>query len=194
MNNSATLPAAVDGTRAGQSITVHFSAERDDHIWVVELRPATDARGHLPGVEPGERIGLPGGAALVVTASYPEPAVADSRLWTCRLAIEGSVTAYLGGTGGPSAISYVPRQWPLSQLPDGFRPTTRQRRDGQCSKAIQHRAGDVAGLFWSRDRTDHPARRRVLRGARRAAGGRAVRCAIGHRTTGQPDTRRPAGG
>ena len=61
---------------------MHFSAERDDHVWVVELRPATDARGHLPDVEPGERIGLPGGAALVVTASYPEPGVANSRLWT----------------------------------------------------------------------------------------------------------------
>lgn len=113
VNNSATLPAAVDGTRTGQSITVHFSAERDDHVWVVELRPATNATAHLPDVEPGERIGLPDGAALVVMASYPESGVAGSRLWTCRLAIEGDVTAYLGRHGRPIRYSYVPRQWPL---------------------------------------------------------------------------------
>jgi S-adenosylmethionine:tRNA ribosyltransferase-isomerase len=113
VNNSATLPAAVDGTRAGQSITVHFSAERSDHVWVVELRPAANATGHLPDIEPGERIGLPAGAALVVMASYPQPGSAGVRLWTCRLAIEGNVMAYLGRHGRPIHYSYVPRQWPL---------------------------------------------------------------------------------
>jgi S-adenosylmethionine:tRNA ribosyltransferase-isomerase len=113
VNNSATLPAAVDGTRAGDPIAVHFSTERDDHVWVVELRAGTDATGPLRDVEPGERIGLPDGAALVVTASYPNPGVAGSRLWTARLAIEGDVTAYLGRHGRPIRYGYVPRQWPL---------------------------------------------------------------------------------
>jgi S-adenosylmethionine:tRNA ribosyltransferase-isomerase len=113
VNNSATLPAAVDGMRAGDPIAVHFSTARDDHVWVVELRPAIDATGPLRDVEPGERIGLPDGAALVVTASYPNPGAEGSRLWTARLAIEGDVTAYLGRHGRPIRYSYVPRKWPL---------------------------------------------------------------------------------
>jgi S-adenosylmethionine:tRNA ribosyltransferase-isomerase len=92
---------------------VHFSAEQDDHVWVVELRAASTATGPLRDVEPGERVELPDGAALVVTASYPRPHTSGSRLWTARLAIEGDVTAYLGRHGRPIRYSYVPRQWPL---------------------------------------------------------------------------------
>jgi S-adenosylmethionine:tRNA ribosyltransferase-isomerase len=113
VNNSATLPAAVDGTRTGDPIAVHFSTARNDHVWVVELRAAADATGPLRDIEPGERIGLPDGAALIVTSSYPNPGVAGSRLWTARLAIEGDVTAYLGRHGRPIRYSYVPRQWSL---------------------------------------------------------------------------------
>jgi S-adenosylmethionine:tRNA ribosyltransferase-isomerase len=113
VNNSATLPAAVDGSRAGDPIAVHFSTSLADHVWVVELRAAANATGPLDDVEPGERIGLPDGASLVVTASYPESHTAGSRLWTARLAIEGSVTAYLGRHGRPIRYGYVPRQWPL---------------------------------------------------------------------------------
>ena len=40
VNNSATLPAAVDGHRAGQPIAIHFSTARAEKVWVVELRPA----------------------------------------------------------------------------------------------------------------------------------------------------------
>jgi S-adenosylmethionine:tRNA ribosyltransferase-isomerase len=113
VNNSATLPAAVDGTRAGDPIAVHFSTALADHVWVVELRPAAYATGPVRDVEAGERIGLPDGAALVVTASYPEPRTAGGRLWTARLAIEGDVTAYLARHGRPIRYAYVPRQWPL---------------------------------------------------------------------------------
>ena len=120
VNNSATLPAAVDGDRAGQPITVHFSTARGEHLWVVEFRPTTSATGHLPNVRPGERIDLPDGAALVVSASYPQPGVAGSRLWTSRLAIEGDVTSYLARHGRPIRYSYVPRQWPLSDYQTVF--------------------------------------------------------------------------
>ena len=120
VNNSATLPAAVDGTRSDRPITVHFSAARRDHDWVVELRPATNATAHLSDIRSGERIDLPDGAALVVGSSYPEPGVARSRLWTSRLAIEGDVTAYLTRHGRPIRYSYVPRQWPLSSYQTVF--------------------------------------------------------------------------
>jgi S-adenosylmethionine:tRNA ribosyltransferase-isomerase len=120
VNNSSTLPAAVDGTRDGQPVAVHFSTARQDHVWLVELRPAGNAAGHLTDVEPGERIGLPDGAALVVLASYPESGVAGSRLWTSRLAIEGDVSSYLHRHGRPIRYRYVPRQWPLSSYQTVF--------------------------------------------------------------------------
>jgi S-adenosylmethionine:tRNA ribosyltransferase-isomerase len=119
VNNSATLPAAVDGVRAGEPIAVHFSTAIEDHVWVVEPRPAGSATRHLPDVEPGERIELPDGAAMVVIESYPKPGVSGGRLWTSRLAIEGlrsekdAVAAYLARHGRPIRYSYVPRQWPL---------------------------------------------------------------------------------
>ncbi|MGO9383058.1 MAG: S-adenosylmethionine:tRNA ribosyltransferase-isomerase [Mycobacterium sp.] len=116
VNNSATLPASVDGRRAGRTIAVHFSMARAEKLWVVELRPAADAGGHLTDIRPGERIDLPGGAAVVIGSSYPEPGVEGARLWTARAIIEGpegSVGSYLARHGRPIRYSYVPRQWPL---------------------------------------------------------------------------------
>ncbi|OBI84175.1 S-adenosylmethionine:tRNA ribosyltransferase-isomerase [Mycobacterium sp. 1245805.9] len=113
VNNSATMPAAVDGRRGGRDIAVHFSTARGDKEWVVELRPAADATGHLTDVRPGERIDLPGGAAVVVGASYPEPGVQGARLWTARVILEGDLATYLARHGRPIRYAYVPRQWPL---------------------------------------------------------------------------------
>ncbi|HYZ68479.1 MAG TPA: S-adenosylmethionine:tRNA ribosyltransferase-isomerase [Mycobacterium sp.] len=119
-NNSATLPAAVDGIRGVTPVAVHFSTVRDDRVWVVELRPATNATAHLPDVDAGEHIALPGGAALVVIDSYPRSGVAGSRLWTARLAIEGDVATYLDRHGRPIRYSYVPHPWPLSSYQTVF--------------------------------------------------------------------------
>jgi S-adenosylmethionine:tRNA ribosyltransferase-isomerase len=116
VNTSATLPAAVDGRRDGRAIAVHFSTARAEKLWVVELRPAGYATGHLPDIRPGERIAMPGGAAIVIGSSYPEPGVEGARLWTARVVIEGpegSVGEYLARHGRPIRYSYVPRQWPL---------------------------------------------------------------------------------
>lgn len=113
VNNSATVPAAVDGRRGGRDIAVHFSTARGEKEWVVELRPAADAAGHLTDVRPGERVDLPGGAALVIGSSYPEPGVDGARLWTSRVILEGDLGAYLARHGRPIRYSYVPREWPL---------------------------------------------------------------------------------
>lgn len=116
VNNSATLPAAVDGHRAGQLIAVHFSTALAEKLWVVELRPTADEDEHLTDVRPGERIDLPGGGALLIGSSYPEPGVDGARLWTARMVIEGpagGVVPYLTRYGRPIRYSYVPQQWPL---------------------------------------------------------------------------------
>jgi S-adenosylmethionine:tRNA ribosyltransferase-isomerase len=120
VNNTATLPAAVCGRRDGRLIVVHFSMARDDHLWVVELRPSTTATGHLADVRPGERIDLPGGAAMIVGSSFPQPGVTGSRLWIMRLAIEGDVEAYLRQHGHPIRYVYVPLQWPLGSYQTVF--------------------------------------------------------------------------
>jgi S-adenosylmethionine:tRNA ribosyltransferase-isomerase len=117
VNNSATMPAAVDGHRAGRLIAIHFSTARAEKVWVVELRPAANATGHLTDIRPGERIDMPGGAAIVVESSYPEPGIDGGRLWTARVVVEGpesSVVSYLARHGRPIRYSYVPRPWPLS--------------------------------------------------------------------------------
>jgi len=116
VNNSATLPAAVDGRRAGQPVTVHFSTARSNNVWVVEVRPAGTATAHLPDIRPGERIELPDGAALVVRSSYPVAGVEGARLWTARVVVEGpegGVASYLARHGRPIRYAYVPRRWPL---------------------------------------------------------------------------------
>jgi S-adenosylmethionine:tRNA ribosyltransferase-isomerase len=120
VNNSATLPAAVDGRRAGRPVSVHFSTARGALVWVVELRPAVNATGHLPDIRPGERIELPGGGALIVDASYPQPGTDGGRLWTARVVVEGDVASYLTRYGRPIRYAYVPRQWPLESYQTVF--------------------------------------------------------------------------
>jgi S-adenosylmethionine:tRNA ribosyltransferase-isomerase len=113
VNDSATLPAAVDGHRAGHAVAIHFSTARAEKVWVVELRPAANATAHLTP-RPGERIDMASGGAIVIRSSYPQPGLVGGRLWTAQVILEGSVVSYLARYGRPIRYSYVPRQWPLS--------------------------------------------------------------------------------
>ncbi len=144
VNNSATLPAAVDGRRAGQRVAIHFSTRlstvRAEKLWVVELRPAGRATGHLADVRPGERVDMPGAGAIVIGSSYPRAGVEGGRLWTARVVLEGpgdGVASYLARHGRPIRYSYVPRPWPLryyqtvfarcpgsAEMPSAARPFT----------------------------------------------------------------------
>jgi len=126
VNNSATLPAAVDGYRAGRPIAIHFSAARGEKVWVVELRPAANATGHLTDIRSGERIDMAGGGAIVIRSSYPQPGLDGGRLWTARVVLEGpegSMMSYLARYGRPIRYSYVPRQWPLTYYQTVFART-----------------------------------------------------------------------
>ncbi len=117
VNNSATLPAAIDGRRAGHPVVIHFSTARTEKVWVVELRPAAEATGYLSDIRAGERIEMPGGGAIVIRSSYPEPGVDSGRLWTARVVLEGpggGVVPYLARHGRPIRYSYVSRHWPLA--------------------------------------------------------------------------------
>ena len=112
VNTSATLPAAVDGVRAGHAVTVHVSTGLDDGTWAVELRPGPRADGPVRDVRPGEVVELVEGR-LHVVEPWPDRDAAWSRLWRVRALVPGSVPAYLGRHGRPIAYSYVRGDWPL---------------------------------------------------------------------------------
>ncbi|WP_424528449.1 S-adenosylmethionine:tRNA ribosyltransferase-isomerase [Sphaerisporangium viridialbum] len=113
VNDSATLPAAVPLDR----LAVHFSTERQDGSWLVELRRRSgSATGPYAGGEPGEWLPLPGGATLrLLERETP-------RLW--RATVDRDVPSYLREYGLPIRYSYVERDWPLSayQTVFGVRP------------------------------------------------------------------------
>ncbi|GAA1271776.1 S-adenosylmethionine:tRNA ribosyltransferase-isomerase [Sphaerisporangium rubeum] len=113
VNDSATLPAAVPLDR----LTVHFSTEREDGLWLVELRRRTgDTTVPYGGGEPGEWLPMPGGATLRLLGRE------TPRLW--RATLDRDVPGYLREHGKPIRYSYVSRDWPLAayQTVFGVRP------------------------------------------------------------------------
>ena len=99
VNTSATIPAAV----RGDGVDVHFSTERPDGTWLVELRHDDQP---FPG-RPG-RITLTGGGAVRLVAPF-----GSGRLWTAEVDVP-DVPAYLAEHGSPIRYAYVPTRWPLS--------------------------------------------------------------------------------
>ena len=166
VNNSATLPAAVDGHRAGHPVAIHFSTARAEKLWVVEVRPAANATGHLTDIRPGERIDLAGGGAIVIGSSYPQPGLTGGQLWTAQVILEGGVVSYLSRYGRPIKYSYVPRQWPLSYYQTVFARSPGSAEMPSAARPFSAGPGSRAGGRRHRYRTDHAARRSVVRRAR----------------------------
>ena len=118
VNTSATLPAAVDGTRAdGRGVTIHFATALDDGTWVVEVRPDHDATGPLADSAGGDVIALPDGVRLVLLAPHP---AGQQRLWQSHVGVEGGVPAYLARRGRPIRYAYVPAPVPLAEYQTVF--------------------------------------------------------------------------
>jgi S-adenosylmethionine:tRNA ribosyltransferase-isomerase len=112
VNNSGTLPAAVDGHRGGTGVTVHFSTQLDDKSWVVELRPPGHATGSVPDAAPGQRVVLPGAMLVLIDEYVP------GRLW--RAAVSTEVPPVLARHGRPIRYAYVERQWPIEDYQTVF--------------------------------------------------------------------------
>lgn len=113
VNTSATLPAAVDGTRSdGSRVVVHCSTPLDDGTaWVVELR-LPDGSGPVRDASAGERVELPGGTALTLLRAYPEAGVTTgSRLWVGQAG--GGLGRLLARYGRPITYGYLRGRWPL---------------------------------------------------------------------------------
>ncbi len=119
VNTSATIAAAVDGSRAdGRPVTVHLSTPLEDGTWAVELRHDASTDGPVTDGVAGEIVRLPGGAALTLRYRYPDP---DSRrLWATSVAVAGDVLDYLARHGRPIRYAYVPDPWPLDAYQSVF--------------------------------------------------------------------------
>lgn len=119
VNTSATLAAAVDGTRitsaGAHPVVVHFSTRLDDGTWVIELRTAPDAGSPILEASAGERVELPDGA-LTLLSPYDE---SGTRLWRARPPVRDMIT-YLWRYGRPIAYKYVGKRWPLESYQTVF--------------------------------------------------------------------------
>ncbi len=121
INVSATLPAAVPGTRAGgQAVRVHVSSRAPglDSRWrVVELRTADGAR-PLPA-RTGEHIALADGAQLRLAA----PFASSARLMLARFHGAESVESHLGRHGEPIRYGHASGRWPLDAYQNVYATT-----------------------------------------------------------------------
>lgn len=114
VNNSATLPAAIDGTREGGRATiVHFSAALAGGHWIVELRKPDNSGPFLDGM-PGEQLQLSAGGRLRTVSPF-RGVEGRSRLLIARPELGLPVTAYLHHFGRPIAYGYLDEPRPLSE-------------------------------------------------------------------------------
>ena len=128
VNDSATLPAAVNGLHGDgddRSLTVHFSGplpgDGDFPVWVVELRSGPRADGPITDAVAGEHARLPSGARLTLLGSYPDGRRTSDRLWAAHLDhANADVPSYLSAHGRPITYSYVDRAWPLADYQTVF--------------------------------------------------------------------------
>jgi S-adenosylmethionine:tRNA ribosyltransferase-isomerase len=136
VNDSATLPAAIDARLAdGTAVELH-AATRAPHLhdgdwWVVELRTAGGAAPFT--ARAGARVTMPGGAAAELVAPY----AGGARLWLARVDGDESLLDALRRHGRAIRYGYVPATWPLeayqtvfarepgsAEMPSAARPFT----------------------------------------------------------------------
>jgi S-adenosylmethionine:tRNA ribosyltransferase-isomerase len=118
VNNSATLPAALDSP----PFVVHVSTARPDGTWLVELRrpaggstaPVAGSTGPTAGVAvPGLRLPVPGGSLTLLRPG-------TERLWVARADVPGTMADYLLRHGRPIRYSYTDRDWPLATYQNAY--------------------------------------------------------------------------
>ncbi|MDQ1416789.1 MAG: S-adenosylmethionine:tRNA ribosyltransferase-isomerase [Acidimicrobiaceae bacterium] len=114
VNNSATLPAALDAWAPdGTAMELHLSTQLETDLWVVEPRraptPTSPASQPFPGASGGMTIRLPGRGRAELLAAYGTP----GRLWIAALVVRIPVDEWLAQHGRPIRYRYVPADWPL---------------------------------------------------------------------------------
>jgi S-adenosylmethionine:tRNA ribosyltransferase-isomerase len=120
INTSGTMNAALPATRVdGTPLELHLSTHLPADLWIVEVREAS-TRGTRPfyGIQPGERLHLPGGANVTLHVPYqpeqrntPFDYTKHIRLWIATLCLPSPLLDYLTKYGFPIRYGYVKQQW-----------------------------------------------------------------------------------
>jgi len=119
VNNSATLPAALDARSDDDAaVRVHVSGQLPDGSWLVELRrPVAGSTAPFTAADTPARIGrrlrVPDGT-LTLLRAY------TSRLWVVVATVPGPAAEYLGRHGRPIRYDYTDRDWPLAVYQNVF--------------------------------------------------------------------------
>ena len=127
VNTSATLAAALDGTRAdGRAVPVHVATPLAADAWVVELRAADGSGPDLTGVT-GERVLLPQRSRCRAGRTSPGPAAGTEPAVAGR-AVEARRRRGIPRSARPSHRLRLPgRALPPRVLPDDLCVGTRER-------------------------------------------------------------------
>jgi S-adenosylmethionine:tRNA ribosyltransferase-isomerase len=131
VNNSATIPAAVDVATADGPGVLHFSTQLDDGRWAVELRTPHGRPWPHP-IAPNTRIRISEKAALLLQEPWLPPA---RRLWIAQPDFD--VAALLIRHGHPIRYAYLHEHWSMdyyrtvfgrhpgsAEMPSAARPFT----------------------------------------------------------------------
>lgn len=136
VNTSRTLPAAVAAsTPRGEPLVAHFSSPlpADDRLWVVEPRNSAGVGTvRHGGSRRGDRLALPGAAAVELVAPYM-----GRRLWVARPHLPVAPLDYLAQHGRPIRYAHTSGAWPIelyqtifadepgsAEMPSAARPFT----------------------------------------------------------------------
>jgi S-adenosylmethionine:tRNA ribosyltransferase-isomerase len=115
VNNSATMPAALDAVYGDLDLELHLSTPlpTDEKKWVIELRMADEP---FDAVDVGAWIALPGQGRVEILAPYLD----GRRLWIARLDLPLSLHDYLARYGRPIRYRYVSKRWPLESYQNAY--------------------------------------------------------------------------
>lgn len=194
-NDSATIPAAVDGrigdgsTGPGRPVRVHLSSEITGGLWLVELRLPTGAASAPLTEDVAGPVHLPDGGRLDVLARF-----ADSRrLWFATLDLPEPTLAYLGHHGRAIHYGHVARPWPIeayqsvwssrpgsAEMPSAARPFTPEVVAGLADRGVRVATLTLHTGVASLEGDEAPYPEQFTVSAATAAAVRATRAA-GHR-------------
>jgi S-adenosylmethionine:tRNA ribosyltransferase-isomerase len=133
-NDSATLPAAVNARGPeGEAITLHFSTQLSDDIWVIEPRGGR--------LQAGDTLAPDGDGLVMLLAPYRD----STRLWLARLYLPEPVLDYLGNWGRPIAYDYVSQEWPLDVYQTVYAKTPGSAEMPSAGRAFSPRALHALG-------------------------------------------------
>ncbi|MDQ6932626.1 MAG: S-adenosylmethionine:tRNA ribosyltransferase-isomerase [Candidatus Eremiobacteraeota bacterium] len=104
VNDSATIPAALEARYHNEEFPLHLSTKFSDFLWLVE------PRSHIP-FAPGAKISLPEDSTLTLLGPF---GALRPRLWYAQLDIPDDVASYLNRNGRAITYNYLRSRWPLS--------------------------------------------------------------------------------